>query len=98
MERTRLELEFDLYLEQYELPALESCLDTTTFDKLKINLGRSQKFLEKLRTGDPFGIVSRVTKMSEFRRIDSAALFTRTVNSSTVFTGVSYTICFKWLH
>jgi hypothetical protein len=36
--------------------------------------------------------------MSEFRRIDSAALFTRTVNSSTVLTGVSYTICFKWPH
>jgi hypothetical protein len=35
--------------------------------------------------------------MSEFRRIDSAALFTRTVNSSTVLTGVSYTICFKHL-
>jgi hypothetical protein len=33
--------------------------------------------------------------VSEFRRIDSAALFTRTVNSSTVLTGVSYTICFK---
>ncbi|KAJ3619702.1 hypothetical protein MTP99_005362 [Tenebrio molitor] len=40
---------------------LKSCLDTTTFDKLKINLGRSQKFLEKLKTGDPFGIVSGVT-------------------------------------
>jgi ankyrin repeat protein len=53
--------DFDLYLEQYELPALKSCLDTTTFDKLKINLGRSQKFLEKLKIGDPFGIVSRVT-------------------------------------
>jgi ankyrin repeat protein len=57
----QLGFDFDLYLEQYQLPALESCLDTTTFDKLKINLGRSQKFLEKLRTGDPFGIVSRVT-------------------------------------
>jgi anti-anti-sigma regulatory factor len=53
--------DFDLYLEQYELPALESCLDTTTLDELKINLRRSQKFLEKLKTGDPFGIVSRVT-------------------------------------
>jgi hypothetical protein len=40
---------FDLYLEQYELPALKSCLDATTFDKLKINLERSQKFLEKLK-------------------------------------------------
>jgi hypothetical protein len=36
--------------------------------------------------------------MSEFCRIDSAALFTRTVNSSTVLTGVSYTICSKWPH
>jgi hypothetical protein len=54
-------LDFKRRLEQYELLALKSCLDTTTFDKLKINLGRSQKFLEKLRTGDPFGIVSRVT-------------------------------------
>jgi ankyrin repeat protein len=53
--------DFDLYLEQYELPALKSCLDTTTFDKLKINLGKSQNFLEKLKTGDPFGIVSGVT-------------------------------------
>jgi ankyrin repeat protein len=53
--------DFDLYLEQYELLALKSCLDTTTFDKLKINLGRSKKFLEKLKIGDPFGIVSRVT-------------------------------------
>jgi ankyrin repeat protein len=53
--------DFDLYLEQYELPALKSCLDTTTFDKLKINLRRSQKFLDKLKTGDPFGIVSGVT-------------------------------------
>jgi hypothetical protein len=53
--------DFDLYLEQYELPALESCLDTTTLDKLKVNLRRSQKFLENLKTGDPFGIVSRVT-------------------------------------
>jgi ankyrin repeat protein len=53
--------DFDLYLEQYELPALESCLDTTTFDKLKTNLGTSQNFLEKLKTGDPFGIVSGVT-------------------------------------
>jgi ankyrin repeat protein len=52
---------FDLYLEQYELLALKSCLDTTTFDKLKINLERSKKFLEKLKFGDPFGIVSRVT-------------------------------------
>jgi hypothetical protein len=32
------------------------------------------------------------SNMSEFRRIDSA------VNSSTVLTGVSYTICFKWPH
>jgi ankyrin repeat protein len=53
--------DFDLYLEQYELQALKSCLDTTTFDKLKINLRGSQKFLENLKTGDPFGIVSRVT-------------------------------------
>jgi ankyrin repeat protein len=53
--------DFDLYLEQYELPALKSCLDTTTLDKLKINLRGSQKFLENLKTGDPFGIVSRVT-------------------------------------
>jgi ankyrin repeat protein len=53
--------DFDLYLEQYELLALKSCLDTTTFDKLKINLGRSKKFLEKLKIGDPFGIVIRVT-------------------------------------
>jgi ankyrin repeat protein len=57
----QLGFDFDLYLEQYELPALVSCLDTTTFDKLKINLRKSQKFLEKLRTGDPFGIVSGVT-------------------------------------
>jgi hypothetical protein len=57
----QLGFDFDLYLEQYELPALESCLDTTTFGKLKINLGKSQNFLEKLKTGDPFGIVSRVT-------------------------------------
>jgi hypothetical protein len=57
----QLGFDFDLYLEEYELPALESCLDNTTFDKLNINLGRSQKFLEKLRTGDPFGIVSGVT-------------------------------------
>jgi ankyrin repeat protein len=53
--------DFDLRLEQYELLALKSCLDTTTFEKLRINLGRSQKFLEKLKIGDPFGIVSRVT-------------------------------------
>jgi ankyrin repeat protein len=53
--------DFDLYLEQYELPALKSCLYTTTLDKLKINLRGSQKFLENLKTGDPFGIVSRVT-------------------------------------
>jgi ankyrin repeat protein len=52
---------FDLYLEQYELPALKSCLDTTTFDKLKINLKKSQKFLERLKTGDQFQIVCRVT-------------------------------------
>jgi ankyrin repeat protein len=61
----QLGFDFDLYLEQYELPALKSCLDTTTFDKLKgklkKNLGKSQNFLEKLKTGDPFGIVSRVT-------------------------------------
>jgi ankyrin repeat protein len=57
----QLGFDFDLYLEQYELPSLVSCLDTTTFDKLKINLRKSQKFLEKLRTGDPFGIVSGVT-------------------------------------
>jgi ankyrin repeat protein len=54
--------DFDLCLEQYELLALKSCLDTTTFDKLKINLGRSKKFLEKLKIGDPFGIVSGVTE------------------------------------
>jgi ankyrin repeat protein len=54
--------DFDLYVEQYELLALKSCLDTTTFDKLKINLGRSKKFLEKLKIGDPFGIVSGVTE------------------------------------
>jgi energy-coupling factor transporter ATP-binding protein EcfA2 len=53
--------DFHLYLEQYELPALKSCLDTTTFDKLKINLGKSHKFLENLKTGDPFGIVNGVT-------------------------------------
>jgi ankyrin repeat protein len=53
--------DFDLRLEQYELLALKSCLDTKTFNKLKINFGRSQKFLEKLKIGDPFGIVSRVT-------------------------------------
>jgi ankyrin repeat protein len=53
--------DFDVHLEQYELPALESCLDARTLDKLKINFGKSQKFLEKLRSGDPFGIVSRVT-------------------------------------
>ncbi|XP_068911796.1 uncharacterized protein [Tenebrio molitor] len=57
----QLGFDFDLYLEQYELPALKSCLDTTTFDKLKINLRRSHMFLEKLKTGDPFGIVSGVT-------------------------------------
>jgi ankyrin repeat protein len=57
----QLGFDFDLYLKQYELPALESCLDTTTCDKLKINLRGSQRFLEKLRTGDPFGIVSGVT-------------------------------------
>jgi ankyrin repeat protein len=54
--------DFDLRLEQYELLALKSCLDTKTFDKLKINLGRSKKFLEKLKIGDPFGIVSGVTE------------------------------------
>jgi ankyrin repeat protein/ABC-type transporter Mla MlaB component len=53
--------EYENQLEQYELPALKSCLDTTTFDKLKINSRRSQMFLEKLKTGDPFGIVSGVT-------------------------------------
>jgi ankyrin repeat protein len=58
----QLGFDIDLYLEQYELLALKSCLDTTTFDKLKINLGRSQKFLEKLKIGDPFGIVSGVTE------------------------------------
>jgi ankyrin repeat protein len=57
----KIGFDFDLYLKQYELPALKSCLDTTTFDKLKINLGRSQKFLEKLKIGDPLGIVSGVT-------------------------------------
>jgi ankyrin repeat protein len=57
----QLGFDMDVYLEQYELIALKSCLDTTTFDKLKINLGRSQKFLEKLKIGDPFGIVSGVT-------------------------------------
>jgi serine/threonine-protein phosphatase 6 regulatory ankyrin repeat subunit B len=57
----QLGFDINLYLEQYELLALKSCLDTTTFDKLKINLGRSKKFLEKLKIGDPFGIVSRVT-------------------------------------
>jgi ankyrin repeat protein len=57
----QLGFDFDLYLEQYELPALKSCLDTTTFDKLKINSRRSQIFLEKLKTGDPFGIVSGMT-------------------------------------
>jgi ankyrin repeat protein/energy-coupling factor transporter ATP-binding protein EcfA2 len=56
---------FDLYLEQYELLALKSCLDAATFDKLNINLGRSQKFLEKLKIEDPFGIVSRVTDDSQ---------------------------------
>jgi hypothetical protein len=45
--------DFDLYLEQYELPALKSCLDTTTFDKLKINLGKSHKFLKKLKNRRP---------------------------------------------
>ncbi|XP_068913153.1 uncharacterized protein [Tenebrio molitor] len=57
----QLGFDIDLYLEQYELLALKSCLDTMTFDKLKISLGRSQKFLEKLKIGDPIGIVSRVT-------------------------------------
>jgi ankyrin repeat protein len=61
----QLGFDFDLYLEQYELPALKSCLDTTTLDKLKINLGRSKKFLEKLKTGDPIGIVSGVTDDNE---------------------------------
>jgi hypothetical protein len=57
----QLGFNFDKYLEQYELPALKACLDTTTFDKLEINLEESQKFLDKLKTGDPFGIVSGVT-------------------------------------
>jgi ankyrin repeat protein len=52
---------FDLYLEQYELPALKSCLDAKTFDKLNINLGKNQKFLERLKTEDLFQIVSGVT-------------------------------------
>ncbi|XP_068913168.1 uncharacterized protein [Tenebrio molitor] len=67
----QLGFDFDLYLEQYELPALVSCLDTTTFDKLKINLGRSKNFLEKLKIGDPFGIVSGVTD-------DNEAIFNQT--------------------
>jgi hypothetical protein len=53
--------DFDLYLEQYELSALKSCLDTKTFDKLNINLGSNQRFLAKLKTGDPYGIVGGVT-------------------------------------
>jgi ankyrin repeat protein/anti-anti-sigma regulatory factor len=57
----QLGFDIDLYLEQYELLALKSCLDTTTFDRLKINLEKSQKLLEKLKTGDPVGIVSGVT-------------------------------------
>jgi ankyrin repeat protein len=65
----QLGFNFDKYLEQYELPALKACLDTTTFDKLEINLEESQKFLDKLKTGDPFGIVSGVTD-------DNQAIFT----------------------
>jgi ankyrin repeat protein len=57
----QLGFDFDVYLQQYELPALKSCLDSVTFDKLNVNLRRSQMFLEKLKTGDPFGIVSKVT-------------------------------------
>jgi ankyrin repeat protein len=57
----QLGFDVDLYLEQYELPALKSCLDSVTFDKLNVNLRRSQMFLEKLKTGDPIGIVSGVT-------------------------------------
>jgi ankyrin repeat protein len=53
-------LDFKRRLEQYELPALKSCLDATTFDKLKINFRKSQDFLKTLRTGDPFGIVREV--------------------------------------
>jgi hypothetical protein len=41
-------------------------------------------------------VEARVLSMSEFCRIDSAALFTRTVNSSTVLIGVLYTICFNF--
>jgi ankyrin repeat protein len=57
----QLGFDFDQYLEQCELPALESCLDTTTFDKLNINWERSKKFLEKFKNGDPFGIVRGMT-------------------------------------
>jgi hypothetical protein len=42
--------EFDLYLEQYELPALKSCLNTTTFDKLgKDQFGKGSKVLGKIK-------------------------------------------------
>jgi ABC-type transporter Mla MlaB component len=53
--------EYENQLEQYELPALKSCLDAKTFDKLNINLGKNQKFLERLKTEDLFQIVSGVT-------------------------------------
>jgi ankyrin repeat protein len=65
----QLAFDTDLYLKQYELLALKSCLDTKTFYKLNINLGRSQKFLEKLKPRDQLGIVSRVTD-------DNQAIFT----------------------
>jgi anti-anti-sigma regulatory factor len=61
----QLGFDFDEYLERYELPALKSCLNATTFDKLKIEFGRSQKFLKKLKTGDPFGIVKEITDDNE---------------------------------
>ena len=65
----QLGFNFNLYLENYEIPALKSCLDDTTFQRLNLENSKSEEFLEMIKTeGDKFGIVSQVN--------DDRAVFT----------------------
>jgi ankyrin repeat protein len=56
----QLGIDLDFYLEQYELAALKTCLDSKVLEKLHADRSKIDKFLVKIKGGDPFGIISQI--------------------------------------
>jgi ankyrin repeat protein len=55
----QLGIDLDFYLEQYELAALKTCLDSKVLSKLNVDHSKIDKFLVRIKGGDPFGIISQ---------------------------------------